>query len=408
LYTLISMPTLAISGGQPVRSRPFAAWPVFDDTEKAAVLEVLESGSWGGYNAKVGEFERRFAAEHGCEFGIACANGTVSLEAAMLACGIQPGDEVIVPPITFIATATAVVRMGAVPVFADIDSATYNLRPESVSEAISDRTRAIIPVHFAGQPADMDALGAIAARSNLVIMEDAAHAHGASWRGRKAGSFGLLNSFSFQQSKNMTAGEGGIVITNDEDAAERVRSICNQGRRKGGAWYEHPNLGSNFRLTGWQAAILLAQLSRLPQQMERRARSAAVLTARLNADGIVLAPSVDTRVTGHSWYLYTMRMNPAAFEGISKELLIRALTAEGIPGIATYPYPIYDNHVFEQHRHRRVACPEAERFARECFWVSHEILLAAEADMNDFVRAVNKVATHADELRAFSGYAVAR
>ncbi|HEY7210259.1 MAG TPA: DegT/DnrJ/EryC1/StrS family aminotransferase [Bryobacteraceae bacterium] len=392
------MSSLALLGGIPVRRKPFAAWPVFDETERAAVLEVLESGSWGGYSSKVPEFEQAFAGWHGARFGISASNGTVTLEAALIAAGIGPGDEVIVPPITFIATATAVLRVGAVPVFVDIEPAAYNLDPGRISEAITPATRAIIPVHFAGHPADMDALLEIARTHNLILIEDAAHAHGASWNGRKVGTFGHFGSFSFQQSKNMTAGEGGILITSDPDLAGRARSFCNQGRRQGGAWYEHATLGTNYRLTGWQAAILLAQLARLPEQMEKRARNLAVLNRALAKSGVVVPPAVDSRVTGHGLYLYIMRLNTAALGDVSTDAFVEALRAEGIPGISRYPHPIYANRVFHSFAHKRLNCPEAERFCRECFWISHEILLAEEEDLADFVRAVEKVRDSAPEL----------
>src|SRR5581483_3129075 len=229
------MPVLALLGGTPVRSRPFVRWPVFDDRERRALDEVLESGVWGGYHPKIKQFEEAFASFHGARYGVSTANGTVSLEAALLAAGVGSGDEVIVPTITFIATAAAVLRVGAIPVFADIGP-DYNLDPGRVREAITPRTRALIPVHFAGRPADMDAFGEIAAAHGITIIEDAAHAHGAAWKNRRVGTFGDLASFSFQQAKNLTAGEGGIVIGNSRALMETVRSICNQGRRSGGAW----------------------------------------------------------------------------------------------------------------------------------------------------------------------------
>jgi dTDP-4-amino-4,6-dideoxygalactose transaminase len=318
----------------------------------------------------------------------------VTLEAALLAAGIGPGDEVIVPPVSFIATATAVARVGATPVFADIQAASYNLDPARAADAITPRTRALIPVHFAGQPADIDALLDLARRHDLVVIEDAAHAHGASWRGRKVGSFGQFGSFSFQQSKTMTAGEGGILLTSDQALAEKARAVSNQGRRKGGAWYEHTSLGTNYRLTGWQAAVLLAQLARLPEQLNRRARNAAILDRKLGQCGILRPPAVDPRVTSHGYYLYVLRLDGS----IPRDLFVQALGAEGIPGASAYPHPLYRNAVFETLAHRTGDCPEGERFCRECFWVSHEILLADESDLDDFVCAVEKIRDASHEL----------
>ena len=397
------MPNLALFGGVPVRQKPFASWPVWGEEERRGVLDVLESGSWGGYSSKVPDLEQAFADYCGARSAIAVCNGTVSLEAALLAAGIGPGDEVLVPPVTFIATATAVLRAGAVPVFADIEAKTWNLDPKSLAEAITPASRAVIPVHFGGHPADMDAILEIAGKHGLLVIEDAAHAHGASWRGRKVGSLGQFGSFSFQQSKNMTAGEGGMLTSNSEELAAKARSICNQGRRQGGAWYEHVSLGTNYRLTGWQAAVLLAQLARLPEQLKKRTRNAEILTSALSNCGIVRPPFADDRVTAHGLYLYVMQLDTSAFPGISRNNFLKALAAEGMPGISSYPNPIYANKVFTHFRHRRMDCPEAERFCRECFWISHEILLAEEEDLSDFVRALEKIRDSAGKLASMRG-----
>jgi len=389
---------LAILGGAPVRQKPFGPWPVFDEREEAALLEVLQSGVWGGYNPKVSEFEEAFARFHETEFGISAANGTVTLEAALTAAGIGPGDEVIVPPISFISTASAVLRVGAIPVFSDIDETTYNLDPARLSEAITPRTRALIPVHFAGHPADMDAILRIADQNDLFVIEDAAHAHGASWRGQKVGSLGDVGSFSFQQSKVMTSGEGGILTTNDAGLAEKVRSFCNQGRRSGGGWFEHVTLGTNCRLTAWQAAILSVQLSRLLEQLEKRASSARYLTGQLVQVAGVFPPKVDERVTCHSYYLYMIRIDVSRFPGVTKEKFVKALAAEGIPCANGYPYPLYRNPLFESYEHTVKECPAAERMCAESFWVSHEITLAPQDDLKDFVAAIDKVSQAAAEL----------
>ena len=384
------MGKLAILGGEPVRKKPFAQFPVFDGREMKALQEVLESRVWGGYNPKVAEFERAFADFHEARFGVAAANGTVTLETALAASGIKAGDEVIVPPISFIATATAVLRVGATPVFVDIDD-TCNLNPALVSAAITERTRAIIPVHFAGQPADLDALTGIVHRHNLIMIEDCAHAHGARWRGKSVGIFGDFGSFSFQASKNLTAGEGGFLTTNNEDLAEIARSICNQGRKTGGAWYEHFRLGTNYRLTGWQAAILLSQLTRLPKQLETRAENARYLNEHLAEMDLISLPVIDERVTRHSYYLYPIRLNLNAFPGLTKHKFVEALTAEGIPCSSGYPHPLYKNKVFNDYKHIVKDCPEAERMCADTFWLSHEIMLSPTEEIKDVVSAFAKV-----------------
>ena len=262
---------LALFGGSPVRTQPFPRWPIFGDAEEARLLRSLRSGNWGRlHGEEVAEFERRFAAMHGCRHGIAVVNGTVSLRIALLAAGIQAEDEVIVPPYTFISTASAVIEANAIPVFADVELETFNLDPRAVEAAITPRTKAIIPVHFAGQPAAMDRLMAIAREHRLVVIEDAAHAHGASDNGRPAGSLGHMASFSFQSSKNLTAGEGGIIITNDDATAEACRSIHNCGRVPDGIWYEHHVVAGNYRLGEFQGAVLNAQLDRLDDQTATR------------------------------------------------------------------------------------------------------------------------------------------
>ena len=392
------MQQLAILGGEPVSCGPFQAFPVFDERELSALKEVLESGVWGGYNPKIAEFERAFAGFHETSFGISACNGTVTLETALLASEIGPGDEVIVPPISFVATATAVLRIGAVPVFVDIDDATCNLDPSLVGDAVNERTRAMIPVHFAGQPADMDDLMSIAERHQLVVIEDCAHAHGAKWKGKSVGSFGEFGSFSFQASKNLTAGEGGFLTTNDENLAEIARSICNQGRRAGGAWYEHVRLGTNYRITGWQAAILLTQLQRLEEQIDRRNENARFLNEQLSGIDLLSVPVVDERVSRHSYYLYLLKLNLELFPGLTKEQFVNALAAEGIPCASGYPHPLYMNEVFSSYEHRRDRCPEAEKMCRDTFWLSHEVMLSDADRINEVTFAIEKIIAGVDDL----------
>ena len=391
---------LALMGGTPAVTRQLPPWPIFDESDRKALNEVMESRIWGGYHESVEELERQFAAYHGASHGIALANGTVSLEIALSAAGIGPGDEVIVPPITFIASATAVLRIGAVPVFVDIDPATINLNAGQVSNHLNDRTRAIVVVHFAGHPADMDQLTELCDRRGLVLIEDCAHAHGAEWHERGVGSFGSFGSFSFQASKNMTAGEGGMLITNDSDLAERARSISNQGRRTGGAWYEHVRLGTNARLTGFQSTLLLNQLQRLPDQVATRMASAARLREGLRKiPGLRPTPDqLDERVTAHAFHLFSMTFDQDDYCGASRSRVIEALQAEGVPVTAGYPQPIYRNEVFKHHPHVVHGCPEAEAYCRNSVWLPHNALLADERWIDDVLAAFRKVRELADEL----------
>ena len=392
------MSSLAILGGPVLRSRPFLQWPVFAEADRAALLQTFESGQWGGYGAAVRQFEGEFSKAHDSLYGITTANGTLSLEAALISCGIGPGDEVIIPPISFVATATAVLRAGAIPVFADIDPRTYNLDPSNAAAAVTPRTKAIIPVHFAGHPADMDALMPLAARHGLAVIEDCAHAHGASWKSRKVGSFGNFGSFSFQQSKNMTAGEGGILITSDPRLAELAWSYGNQGRSPHGAWYQHDRLGTNLRLTSLQSALLRIQLERLPAQLAQRAENAARLRAGLNTGSILCAPEFDLRVTCHGLHLFVMRLNTQRCPGLSRDRVVEALVAEGITGASRYPYPLYRNRLFQNHEHRVLPCPSAERMTRECLWFTNDVLLGSPEDVDDVLKAIAKITEFAEEL----------
>ena len=391
---------LALLGGPAALTRRPPDWPIFDESDRNALNDVMESRVWGGYHESVAELERRFAAYHGAAHGIALANGTVSLEIALSAAGIKPGDEVIVPPITFVASATAVSRVGAVPVFVDIDPETINLNPQKVADHINDRTRAIVVVHFAGHPADLDRLTELCDQRGLVMIEDCAHAHGAEWHERRVGSFGSFGSFSFQASKNMTAGEGGILITNDAELAERARSIGNAGRRTGGAWYEHVRLGTNARLTGFQATLLLNQLQRLPQQVATRMERARRLREGLRKiPGLKPTPEMlDERVTAHGFHLFSMKFDRDAFGGVSRSRVIEALQAEGVPVTAGYPQPIYRNELFTHQPHVVHDCSEAEAYCRTSVWLPHNALLADEQWIDDAVAAVRKVQERADEL----------
>lgn len=390
---------LAILGGPPSVNDPAPVWPYYDDKDKQALSNVLESRVWGGYNDAVKELEQCFAEFHGASHGIATANGTVSLEIALRAAGIRPGDEVIVPPITFIASATAILSVGAVPVFVDIDPSTINLDPNLVLPALTEKTRGIVLVHFAGCPADLDRFTSICQDHNLVLIEDCAHAHGAEWHSQRVGSFGHFGSFSFQASKNMTAGEGGMLITNDAELAERARSITNQGRRTGGEWYEHVNLGTNARLSGFQACLLLNQLERLPQQNGTRMNSASQLRAGLSEiDGLTPTPeTLDERVTVHGYHLFSMKFDQAGFAGVRRERVIDALQAEGVPVSAGYPIPIYRQEVFQHHEYRGSQCEEAEEYCRSAMWLPHYLLFGDEDFIENVLAAVKKV-RHAASL----------
>jgi dTDP-4-amino-4,6-dideoxygalactose transaminase len=403
---------LALLGGTPLRTRPFPLWPAYDQEEEQALLKVLHSRAWGGYHECVKELEADFARYHDVPYAVACSNGTVALEVALRAVGIGPGDEVIVSPHTFIASASAILLCRASPVFADIDPDSSNLSVKAAEQAITSRTRAIVVVHFGGRPAEMDSFQRLAVRHGLALVEDAAHAHGARYRGIPVGGWGDVATFSFQSFKLMTAGEGGMIVSRSADIIEKCWSYCNQGRRRDGGWFDHYTLGSNYRISAFQAAVLGAQFRKLPQQSQLRALNVAYFRERLRTvDGLSLAED-DPRVQRNPYYLLTMRYRPEAFSGLPRDLMLSALQAEGVPFKPTYPHPLYRNPLFANESgimsrfpgwhcpqdYTQLSLPEAERVCRDGVWLSHTAFLGDKHDVDDVIEAVKKVQSLASSL----------
>jgi dTDP-4-amino-4,6-dideoxygalactose transaminase len=396
---------LALLGGRPIRTRPFTSWPIFGKTEEAHLLRALRSGCWGRLEGdEVAQFEERFATMHDCQHGIAVVNGTVSLRLGLMAAGLRAGDEVIVPPYTFFSTASAVIEANMVPVFADIDLDTFNLDPRALVAAITPRTRAVIPVHFAGQPADMDAIMIIARKRKLLVIEDAAHGPGASYRNRPVGSLAQLASFSFQSTKNLTCGEGGIITTNDAQLAAACRSLHNCGRVPTGVWYEHHVLSGNYRLGEFQGAVLNAQLDRLETQTKTRDRNGRYLAGRLATLPGLYPQQRPDFCTRHAYHLFMLRIDGREF-GAPRAAVIEALQAEGIPcspgyGFSLPQQPMFRRRAFgpylprlaDQLDYERVHCPNSDLICREQgVWLEHRMLLGPRADVDDIYRAFEKV-----------------
>jgi len=407
---------LAINGGPKVREKAFPSWPVWDESDCRALVDVCNSGQWWSVGGtKVKEFEQTFAAYCGCKVGVCVPNGTIALLVGLKALGIGYADEVIVTPYTFIASASSIVEANAIPVFVDIDPDTFNIDQSKIEAAITDKTKAIMAVHIAGMPCDMDAIMDIARKRGLKVVEDCAQAHAAEWKGRRVGSFGDVAAFSFQASKNLTAGEGGIVVTTDDEVGNRAWSIHNVGRVKGGKWYEHPVMGSNYRMTEFQGTILLNQMKKLDAETARRNENAACLSQLLaRIDGIKPLKR-DERVSTHAYHLYILRYLAEEATGVPRARFIEALGAEGIPcGVGYLPLyrsgmlhvdpdgcplgcPFYGKKVNYQDL-RLANCERA--CDRESVWFTQNMLLGDRSDMADIADAVEKVISNADELVA--------
>lgn len=387
------MSKLAIHGGSPVRTAPFSAWPIFDEREIRAVEDVVRSGVWGLSGSKIPEFQEKFASYVQAKYGICTANGTVSLIVALRAAGVGLNDEVVVPPYTFIATASSVVEVGAKPVFADIDPGTLCLDPDAFEAAITPRTKAVIPVHLGGHPADMDRIMSIAEKHNIVVIEDAAHAHGSEWNGKRVGAIGHMGSFSFQSSKNLNSGEGGIVVTNHEKYADLCFSFHNCGRVRDGQWYEHHVLGQNFRMTEFQAAILLAQMERLDEQTEKREKNVLYLAEKMSQIDGITPQKRDPRTTRHAYHAIVFMYDENEFGGMSRDEYMDAMNAEGIPVSRLYSRLLYREKMFESQGldYSDVICPNAENAANQGFGLHHATALADQKDMDDIVEATLKI-----------------
>lgn len=395
---------LAINGGPKTIEKKFD-WPIFDASEVNAVAEVVKSGKWGNPDCGdlVKAFEDEFAAFCGAKYALTCVNGSVALRLALIATGVRPGDEVIIPPYTFIATSTIVLEANCVPVFVDIDPGTYNLDPSKIEASITKRTRAIIPVHFAGQACDMDKIMAIAKKHNLKVIEDACHGHGAEYKGRKLGSVGDAGCFSFQSSKNLTCGEGGMVITNDEDLYDMMNSLRNVGRVKGGQWYEHHYLGCNYRMTQLQVAILSTQIKHLGGQTRRRHENGTYLNSLLSKiDGITpLVRGVGE--TLHSYHIYIFKYDKEKFNKLPKAEFAKMLAAEGVPCFMGYPQPLYKQPLFQKKNfmcyaipeevdYTNVHCPVTEKACyEEAVWILQHAMLGPKEDMEKFAEAILKI-----------------
>jgi dTDP-4-amino-4,6-dideoxygalactose transaminase len=413
------MSELAILGGPQTRTEPYPQWPVWDQRDLDAVDHVIRSGQWGGYpfpGPHTAELAQKFSELQGGGYAVPMANGTVTMEVACRAAGIGWGDEVIVPAYTFQATAAAPMAAGAIPVIVDVDPDTYCLDPRAVKNALTHRTRALLPVHLGHQMADMDALMAIADQHNLIVIEDCAHAHGAKWRGKGAGTFGHFGSFSLQSSKILTSGEGGILLCRTPELAAKAASIIDCGRPHalgGGPESEGEyTMGANYRMAELQAALAVVGLERFPEQAQQREAMAAYMDEALSEVPGVRVLKRDPRHTTRSFYRYVFAIDPHKY-GVEHDLACAALYAEGI-GCWT-GYEAMNRYTLFQPQQSKLAVPSAfpeyfqfenmhmpvsERACEhEAVWLDETIFRAGPKGVDDAVAAILKIQRNAAELR---------
>ena len=400
---------LAISGGTPIRNienNPWPSWPLNTPQEWESKIEpllrqVYLSGNEGSGGTMIERFSEQYARYSGTNYALFMPHGTDSISAALAGAldldGFSDGGEVIVPNYTFVATASAVLERRCTIAFVDISPETFTLDPEAVEAAIRPETRAILPVHLGGHPADMGALQEIAQQHQLAIIEDCAQAHGAEYHTKKVGSLSDVGAFSFQASKNLTSGEGGVVTTNDKDIHDRVCAFMNVGRAPGGARWEYPRLGWNYRPSEYLAAILQVRLELLETQTDLRNRNAAYLSNALETIPGITPPKLATWVTKHGYHLYCLKYNPEEFGGTSRQEFVNALSAEGIPCSVGYRSPLSQEpgmaHVAQKYPHliRTLPCPNAALVCEQSVWLFQNLFLGSKTDMAQIVAAITKI-----------------
>ncbi|MBN1665913.1 MAG: DegT/DnrJ/EryC1/StrS family aminotransferase [Anaerolineales bacterium] len=414
------MSKLALLGGEPVRTNPYPQWPVHDERDIQAATRVIQSGRWGGYpypGPETRRFLEKFVQMQGGGYGVAVANGTVTMEVALRAAGIGWGDEVIVPAYTFQATAAAPIAAGAIPVIVDIDPETYCIDPAAAQAAITEKTRAIIPVHLGAQMADMDAIMALAQEHGLVVIEDCAHAHGAKWNGRGAGTIGHFGSFSLQSSKILTSGEGGVLLCRTPELAAKAAGIINCGRSHDPESMEETGknftFGANYRMSELACALAAVGLERFPEQIEQRQAMLAYMEESLSEVPGVRLLKRDPRHTTRSFYRFIFALQPEVF-GAEHEEVCAALEAEGIGCWVGYE-PMHNYSLFQPQLSKmavpsafpayfdfsKLALPAATRACEhEAVWLDEAVFRAGQQGVDDAVAALQKIHQNAAELRA--------
>ena len=426
------MGKLALNGGRPVRETPSSKWPRATDADIEAVLQALKEGSWCRIGAdRAHRFEQEFAAYQGARFGVAVNSGTSALELGLLALGIQPGDEVILPPYTFMASASSVLVTRGIPIFVDIDPDTYNIDPGRIEEAITDRSFAIMPVHFGGRACDMDRILEIARRHDLKVIEDACHAHGAKWMDRGLGTVADVGAFSCGSGKNLSAGEGGILLTDTEEVywrAAELHDLWTGGLvQRSGDWgggsftsgtqWTFPQAAPNYRLAEILAVLLSSELTRLDEETQARADNGTYLKEILDATPGVKTLRHDPFVTRDSRHIFIFKYVGDGFDDLPRSQFAKALAAEGIPASMGYPRGCHRHPVFLDREGQRtwpynrlltevpidyasMACPRCDYLCEnETVWLAGSYMLDGGRDgMEQVGEAIEKIRANRHEL----------
>ncbi len=407
---------LAILGGKPVRAEPFPSWPVIQDNDEKGWMGVLRGGDWcrasdGHYATR---FEETWARTLGAKYCVATSCGTTALYASLNALDVGPGDEVILPPYTFVATLNVILMQHALPVFVDSDRETSQIDARKIEAKITPRTRCIMPVHLGGNPANLDIILEVARKHNIPVIEDACQAHTGEWRNRRVSTLGDLGCFSFQASKNLNSGEGGAILTNDSGLHEFCKSFQNQGRGSGNAGSGYVRQGSNLRITEFQAALLLTQLTRVEEQSRRREQNAKYLTGMLNEIPGISPARMYEGATRNGYHLFMFRYDKAHFFELPRARFLEALEKEGIPCAGGYT-PLNKEPFLKQalasrayrsiYSERDLAdwearneCPENDKLCEEAVWFIQTMLLGPRRDMEQIAEAIRKIQKHAGEL----------
>jgi len=406
----------AILGGTPVRSEPFPSWPVIDKIDEESFLDSLRKKEWCRLSGKITtSFEEKWASLLGAKHATGVVNGTNAIYAALYALEVGPGDEVIVPPYTFVATINAVIQQFALPVFVDTDIETFQMDVKKLDSVITENTRCILPVHLGGNVANMDTIMKVSAARRIPVVEDACQAHYAEWRGRKVGSIGDIGCFSFQASKILPCGEGGAIVTSREDLLNRFHAFQNNGRdRLTGTRHGYQYQGSNLRMTEFQAALLLAQLTRFDEQCRRRESNARHLTELLSKIPGIQPARLYEGCTRNTYYIFMARYDAARFAGLPRSKFLQAIRREGIPCGAgynrlneepflekTYNSKAYSR-IYSQDRLKRYRemnrCPANNKLAEEGLFFSQICLMGSRSDVDQIAEAIARIQKCAPEI----------